>query len=77
MPNGDKKTMALWREALQKAEQGNVAVICSDRRTTHASFTWGGCLPWLDRDDPSNFAYAAWPAGRDSLIARKIILPCR
>jgi Subtilase family len=74
MPHGNEKTMTMWREALDKAKANNVAVICSDYRTTHAVFTAGGCPPWLDRENPDNYHYANW-ATRDSLHAEKLILP--
>jgi hypothetical protein len=50
-------------------------VVCSDASTTFASFTWGGCPPYSDRDDPENYAYAAWPHENDKDHQKKILLP--
>jgi hypothetical protein len=64
-----------WQGLLKRAEEAGVAVICSDVATTFATFTWGGCPPFLDRDDPENYDYAAWPRTNDGDHREKIILP--
>jgi len=68
-----------WQGLLQKAREAGVAVICSDAATTFATFTWGGCPPFSDREDPKNYAYAAWPLNNDKDHREKILLPadCR
>ncbi len=64
-----------WRGLVERARRAGVAVICSERETTHAVFTWGGCPPFLDRDDPENYDYAGWPRRNDPGRIDKIILP--
>jgi subtilisin family serine protease len=64
-----------WQGLRQKAGEAGVAVICSEAATTFATFTWGGCPPFSDRNDPENYRYAAWPRDNDKEHRGKIILP--
>ena len=65
----------MWNEALDKARQNKIAVIYPERRTTFSVFTWGGCLPCRDRNDPENYDYSSWPKKRIEKAREKIILP--
>jgi hypothetical protein len=71
----DTEIYERWQGLLQKAEEAGVAVICSDAETTFAHFTWGGCLPFRDRNDPENYDYALWPKNNDKEHGEKMILP--
>ncbi len=71
----DPEIYKRWQELIQKAGQEGVAVIYSDSKTTHAVFTWGGCPPFLDRNNPENYDYSLWPRNNDEKHAEKIILP--
>jgi hypothetical protein len=64
-----------WQDLAQKAHKERISVIYSDSQTTHAVFTWGGCPPFLDRNDPENYEYAFWPRNNDDKYTDKIILP--
>lgn len=71
----DVEIYTRWNELRRRAEEQGVAVIFSEGETTFASFTWGGCPPFLDRNDPENYDYAAWPKASDEKHREKIILP--
>jgi len=64
-----------WQELVQKANEERIAVVYSDGSTTHAVFTWGGCPPFLDRNNPENYDYSFWPRNSDEKHTEKIILP--
>jgi hypothetical protein len=64
-----------WQELVRKATEKRIAVIYSDSKTTHALFTWGGCSPFLDRNNPENYGYSLWPRNNDEKYAEKVILP--
>lgn len=64
-----------WQELVRKATEEKIAVIYSDIKTTHAVFTWGGCPPFLDRNNPENYEYSFWPRNSDEKHTAKIILP--
>jgi subtilisin family serine protease len=44
-----------WSAALGKLREAGVAVVYSAPGVL-SGFAWGGCPPFLDRDDPSNYA---------------------
>jgi len=71
----DPEIYKKWQNLVQRANEERIAVIYSDGQTTHAVFTWGGCPPFLDRNDPENYDYAFWPKNEDDKHAEKIILP--
>ena len=71
----DEEIYTRWTELRRRAEQQGVAVILSEAQTTFANLTWGGCPPFLDRNDPENYDYAAWPRSSDEKHRDKIILP--
>ena len=71
----DAEIYERWQGLRHKAEEAGVAVISSEAATTFATFTWGGCPPFSDRDDPENYSYAAWPRDNDTEHREKIILP--
>ena len=64
-----------WQELVQEANEKGVTVIYSDIKTTHAVFTWGGCPPFLDRNNAENYDYSLWPREEDERHTEKIILP--
>jgi len=64
-----------WEALVHKAQEDGVAVIYSDLKTTHAVFTWGGCPPFRDRENPENYDYSSWPRNSDEKHSEKIILP--
>lgn len=71
----DPEVYAKWQGLDEKAAEQGIAVIYSDGRTTHAVFTWGGCPPFLDRNNAENYEYAQWPRENDEKRSEKIILP--
>jgi serine protease AprX len=71
----DAEIYKRWTDLRRQAREQGVAVICSEAETTLACFTWGGCPPFLDRGDPENYDYAAWPKASDEKYREKIILP--
>ena len=71
----DPEIYKKWQHLVQRAQKERINVIYSDGQTTHAVFTWGGCPPFLDRNDPENYDYAFWPRNNDDKHTEKIILP--
>ncbi|MFC1544993.1 S8 family serine peptidase [Gemmatimonadota bacterium] len=53
----NEEQMAAWAAVVQEAEQEGIAVIYSDINRIHPFFVWGGCPPWLDKDNPENYLY--------------------
>ncbi|MFC1651042.1 S8 family serine peptidase [Candidatus Latescibacterota bacterium] len=56
----NKEQFEIWANAVQKANDNNIAVIYSDLNTTHAFFTGGGCPPYMDKNNPDNFDFSSW-----------------
>jgi hypothetical protein len=71
----DPEIYKKWQHLVQRAHKERTDVIYSDSQTTHAVFTWGGCPPFLDRNDPENYDYSSWPINNDDKRTEKIILP--
>ena len=73
--SGDVPALARWTAAVAEVEESGIAVIYSDLRTTHRIFTWGGCPPYLDRDNPANYRYAGGAGTFVKGHGKKIVLP--
>lgn len=58
----------------EKARRQGVYLIYSNE-DTRSLFTWGGCPPFRDMDNPENYDYAQWPKENTKNLAEKIILP--
>lgn len=53
----DNKDRPAWEAAISEARKQGIAVLYSN---TLKGFTWGGCPPNRDRDNPENYDYAAY-----------------
>lgn len=72
----DRQDAALfqrWQELSGKARQEGVAVVTSG--SLYLNFTWGGCPPWLDRNDPENYTVSPWPRENDKEHSAKVLIP--
>jgi hypothetical protein len=68
--------LAIWKEAglMRRLAYALVLIICLISFSA-AQRTWGGCPPFLDRNNPENYGYSFWPRNNDEKHAEKIILP--
>ena len=71
---GDDEVIKKWKEMLSRAREQNIAVIYSNN-SMHSIFSWGGCLPYTDRNNAENYDYSTWPKSNDEKAKEKIILP--
>jgi serine protease AprX len=71
----NEEQMAAWAAVVQEAAREGIAVIYSDINRIHPFFVWGGCPPWLDREDPENYLYPEDAINSFLWKEGKIILP--
>jgi len=54
---------ALWEKLMERAEAAGLMLIYSNR-LRRSSFLWGGCAPYLDRDNPLEYKLANHLVGK-------------
>lgn len=64
-----------WHGLLKKAREQGIIVLFSDPESMHRIFTWGGCPPYADCNNPDNYMYSSWPRDHDSSHTEKMIVP--
>jgi subtilisin family serine protease len=64
-----------WPLILEEAGKRNIAIICSDRASTHKYFTWGGSPPGKDSDNPESYTISPLIAADTAFYRGKILIP--
>lgn len=64
-----------WPQLIKQASDRGIAVICSDRASTHKYFTWGGSPPGKDPDNPESYTISPLIAADTAFYRGKILIP--
>jgi len=72
----DKKVVSRWESVEKRANASNIGIIYSSFNSAHRYFTWGGCPPYLDGNNPDNYDHTPFVIREDfNDYIEKILLP--
>ena len=72
IPEDNQEIWSKWNEILEEAAKQDVTVIYSNN--AGMNFIYGGCPPFKDKNDPSNYTVSSSYAGRGN-FSKLILLP--